>query len=81
MPLKYKIRRRLSLVVLLIALPAYIIVAVNLMDWLRMRYEEVNPALELVMFVIIGILWILPFRNLFRGVGLENTDGNEDGEK
>ena len=81
MPLKYKMRRRLSLAVLLIALPVYIIVAVNLMDWLRMRYEGINPLVELVVFVAIGILWVLPFRKVFRGVGLENPDGNGDGRK
>ena len=68
MALSYKARRRWSLVILLIALPLYIVVAVNLTDWLRAEYD-VGILTELVVFVVLGIAWIVPLKPVFRGVG------------
>ncbi|WP_428517033.1 DUF2842 domain-containing protein [Roseovarius sp.] len=76
MALSYKARRRWSLVILLIALPLYIVVAVNLTDWLRAEYD-VGILTELVVFVVLGIAWILPLKPVFRGVGQPDPDARD----
>ena len=76
MALSYKARRRWSLVILLIALPLYIVVAVNLTDWLRMRYD-VGILTELVVFIVLGIAWILPLKPVFRGIGQPDPDARD----
>ena len=75
--LSYKARRRWSLVVLLIGLPIYIVVAVNFTDWLRARYEGLPVLVELLVFVVLGFLWMLPLRSVFLGVGKEDPDEEE----
>ncbi|MBY5989287.1 hypothetical protein FIU89_12700 [Roseovarius sp. THAF27] len=76
MALSYKARRRWSLVILLIALPLYIVVAVNLTDWLRAEYD-VGILTELVVFVVLGIAWIVPLKPVFRGVGQPDPDARD----
>jgi hypothetical protein len=65
MALSYKARRRLSLLILLVGLPAYIIVAVSLVGLLD------RPAfwLELLIYLGLGVVWAIPFRQVFRGIG------------
>ena len=75
--LSYKARRRRSLVVLLIGLPIYIVVAVNFTDWLRARYEGLPVLVELLVFVVLGFLWMLPLRSVFLGVGKADPDEEE----
>lgn len=65
MALSYKARKRWSLVVLLIGLPLYIgaaLFAVSLFD---------RPSIwvELVVYIVLGFLWMLPFKFIFLGVG------------
>lgn len=65
MKLSYKTRRRLSLLLLLVWLPLYVVVAVTVMNQLD------RPAiwLELLIYAGLGVIWALPFRFVFRGVG------------
>ena len=77
MALSYKARRRWSLVILLIALPLYIVVAVNLTDWLRAQFE-IGFLTELAVFVVLGIIWIVPLKSVFLGVGQADTDARYD---
>ena len=65
MALSWKARRRWSLVILLIGLPLYIILAVNLIDWLNVT----SVLGELAVYIALGIVWALPFKAVFRGVG------------
>lgn len=74
MALSYKSRRRWSLVILLIALPLYIVVAVNFTDWLRARYEGLGVLTELLVFLGLGIVWILPLKPVFKGIGQPDPD-------
>jgi hypothetical protein len=78
MALGYKARRRWSLVVLLVALPAWIVAAVTLTDWLRVRYEGLPMLVELVVFVLLGVVWVLPLKRLFLGVGQPDPDEGPD---
>ncbi|WP_317057686.1 DUF2842 domain-containing protein [Roseovarius rhodophyticola] len=77
MALPYKTRRKLSLLILLIALPLYIVVAVNLTDWLRAQFE-VGFLTELAVFVVLGIIWIVPLKSVFLGVGQADPDAQDD---
>ena len=65
MALTYKNRRRLALLVLCVGLPAYIVVAVSLVAMI----ERPSLLIELAIYVGLGILWIVPLRPLFLGIG------------
>ncbi len=65
MALRYKTRRRLTLLILLVGLPAYIVVATTLVGWL----DRPGGLVELAIYVALGIVWALPFRAVFRGIG------------
>lgn len=70
MPLSYKARRRWSLVILLIGLPAYIVAAVTLVNLI----DRPPFLVELLIYVALGIVWALPFKFIFRGVGRADPD-------
>lgn len=72
MALSYKARRRWSLVILLIGLPAYIVAAVTLMNWLDATFGRQPILIELLVYVALGIVWALPFKAVFRGIGRED---------
>lgn len=64
-----KTRKRLSLLVLLLGLPGYIIVAVTLVNWMDRTWGRQPIYIELLVYIGLGIVWILPFKRLFRGIG------------
>jgi len=70
MALSYKARKRWSLLLLLVGLPLYIIVAVSLVGLL----PRPSFLLELVIYVGLGILWAVPFKFLFKGIGQADPD-------
>ena len=73
MALSYKARRRLSLVILLLGLPTYIIAAVTIINML----DRPPILLELAIYVALGVLWTLPFKFVFRGIGKADPDNSE----
>ncbi|NNK17000.1 MAG: DUF2842 domain-containing protein [Sulfitobacter sp.] len=73
MALSYKARKRWSLAVLLIAMPIYVVVAVNVVE----MFERPSILLELVIYVGLGILWVLPFKSMFKGIGQADPDAEE----
>ncbi|MFN6925296.1 MAG: DUF2842 domain-containing protein [Tabrizicola sp.] len=75
MALSYKARRRWALVILLVGMPLYVIVAVNLVDLI----ERPSILVEFAIYVGLGFLWILPFRSVFRGIGQPDPDAKTDG--
>jgi uncharacterized protein (DUF983 family) len=68
--LSYKARRRWSLVLLLVGLPLYIVAVVTVVNWL----DRPPIWLEFLIYVVLGILWALPFKFVFKGVGKEDPD-------
>lgn len=66
MALSYKARRRWSLVILLIGLPAYIIAAVWVMSLFTTRPHIV---FEVLIYLGLGVLWAFPLKSVFKGVG------------
>lgn len=76
MALSYTSRRRWALVILLIGLPLYVVAAVTLVG----LFERPSVLVELAVYVGLGVLWALPFRFIFRGIGqadpeAKKTDG------
>ena len=63
--LSIKLKKRLSLLILLVGLPIYIILSITVLNLLH------RPPIivELGIYLILGILWALPFKYIFRGVG------------
>ena len=74
MALSYKARRRWSLIILLVGLPAYIAAAWFLLS----LFERPSFLLELGVYVALGIVWALPFRAVFKGVGQADPDARND---
>lgn len=74
MALSYKTRRRLALLVLCVGLPAYIVLAVTLVDLI----ERPSVLVELAIYVGLGFLWMLPLRRLFLGIGQADPDAPQD---
>jgi uncharacterized protein (DUF983 family) len=74
MALSYKARRRWSLVILLIGLPLYIVAAVSVMNWL----DRPPIWVEFLVYVALGIVWALPFKFVFRGVGQADPEAAQD---
>ena len=70
MPLSHKSRRRWSLVILLIGLPVYIVAAVSIVNML----DRPPVVVELLVYVGLGFVWMLPFKFVFTGVGREDSD-------
>ena len=63
--MSYKLKRRLSLFILIVGLPTYVIIIVNLIS----SFDRPNFLVELLIYVLSGIVWALPLRSVFRGVG------------
>ena len=74
MALSYKSRRRWSLVILLVGLPIYVVASISLLS----VFERPSIFLELFIYVALGILWALPFKYVFRGVGQKDPDRVDD---
>lgn len=70
MALSYKSRRWLSVLVLVVGLPIYIVASAMLVSLL----DRPNILIELGIYIILGVLWIFPFKGLFKGVGQADPD-------
>ncbi|ERL98354.1 Protein of unknown function (DUF2842) [Rhodobacteraceae bacterium HIMB11] len=68
--LSYKARRRLSLLILLVGLPLYIVVAVNVIA----LFDRPSILVEVIVYVSLGVLWAFPLKYVFRGVGQADPD-------
>jgi len=73
--LSYRARRRWALVLLLIGLPLYIIACVTVVN----LFARPPILLELGIYVALGIVWALPFRFVFRGIGQADPDDPSSG--
>ena len=73
MPLSYKARRRWSLVILLVGLPLYIVAAVTVSNLL----DRPPMLVELAIYIGLGVVWALPFKYIFKGIGQADPDQEE----
>ena len=70
MALSYRARKRLSILLLVVWMPAYIVLAVTVMS----RLGRLPLVVELIVYVVLGVAWALPFKAVFRGVGKADPD-------
>ena len=70
MALSYKARKRLSLLILLVGMPAYVVLAVTVMNWL----PRLPLWAEVPVYVVLGVAWVLPFKAVFKGIGQTDPD-------
>ncbi|WP_299045359.1 DUF2842 domain-containing protein [uncultured Tateyamaria sp.] len=70
MALRYKTRKRLSLLILIVALPLYIVAAVSLVG----VFERPSFLVELVIYVGLGVIWAFPLKFIFKGIGQADPD-------
>ena len=73
--LPYKLRRKLTVIYLLIVLPVYIGLVVSFM----LSFGERLPIVpELLLYGFFGLIWIIPMKFIARGVGKEEPGNNSD---
>ncbi|MEN8657217.1 DUF2842 domain-containing protein [Marivita sp.] len=73
MALSYKARKRWALVILLVGMPAYVIACVTVLNWLG----RPSFLIELLVYVVLGILWAVPFKFVFKGIGQPDPDAKD----
>ena len=72
--MSYKARKRWAIVVLLVGMPLYVVACVTVVNMLS------RPPiwLEFLVYVGLGIAWILPFKGLLKGIGQPDPDAPDD---
>ena len=73
MALSLKTRKRLSILVLLVGLPVYIVLAIGIVA----MFDRPPIWLELGLYIFLGFLWMLPLRKLFLGVARGEPEDDE----
>ena len=73
MNINYKNRRRISLFLLLVGLPVYVIVAINILAF----FERPSILLEVIIYLSLGIIWAVPFKFIFKGIGQADPEQTE----
>jgi len=74
MALSYKSRRRLSMLALVVGLPAYIVLAVSVVN----MFDRPALWLELLIYVTLGVAWAFALKPIFKGVGKADPDAPPD---
>lgn len=74
MALSYKARRRLSLLVLLVGLPAYIVAAVSIVS----LFDRPSILVELMVYIGLGVIWAVPLKKVFKGIGQADPNAPDD---
>ena len=74
MRLSWKARRRWALVLLLVWLPLYVAAALYAVS----LFERPPVLVEAAIYLALGVIWALPFRFVFRGIGKSDPDAKAD---
>lgn len=77
MALSYKARRRWSLVILLLGLPTYIAMAWFLMS----LFDRPSVLIEIMIYIGLGIVWVIPCKSVFMGVGQADPDAAPENDE
>ncbi|MDO5643500.1 MAG: DUF2842 domain-containing protein [Paracoccus sp. (in: a-proteobacteria)] len=64
-----KNRKRLSLLILLLGLPGYIVACWWLLAFIDDRWGRMPLWAEAVVIITLGVIWVLPFKRIFKGIG------------
>ena len=73
MALSWQAKRRVSLLILVVGLPLYVVVAVTLVDLI----DRPSVLVELGIYLGLGFLWMLPLRRVFLGIGQPDPDARQ----
>jgi uncharacterized protein (DUF983 family) len=73
MALKHKTKKRLALLILIVGIPAYIVAAVSIVN----LFERPSIWVEFGIYVALGIVWALPLRAVFKGVGQADPEASD----
>ena len=65
MALSHRARKRLAILLLVVWLPLYVVAAL----WLVSLFDRPHMLVELGVYVGLGLVWALPFKPVFRGIG------------
>lgn len=76
--LSYKSRRRWALVILLVWLPLYLILAWGLLG--RLALWQLPTFVEFVIYVIVGVIWVVPLKPVFKGIGQADPDAPDQND-
>ncbi|MEN8833592.1 MAG: DUF2842 domain-containing protein [Pacificibacter sp.] len=74
MALSYKARRRVALLVLVVGLPVYIALCVKIVS----LFERPSILVELAIYVGLGVIWAIPLKSVFMGIGQADSDEPKD---
>ncbi len=58
------LRKKIAYLILFIFLPIYIIIAVSIINYIG----RLNIWVEFITYVLLGVLWIFPFKFVFKGL-------------
>ncbi|MDZ7904992.1 MAG: DUF2842 domain-containing protein [Cypionkella sp.] len=72
----YKSRKRWALFLLLVGMPVYVVIVLNLMT----SIQRLPFVLEALAYVVLGIIWIVPFKRVFLGVGQPDPDAQQEAD-
>ncbi len=78
MALSYKARRRWALFILLVGIPLYLGVAWGVLS--RLSLWQLPVLVEFVIYVFFGVVWVLPLKPIFKGIGQPDPDDPEPGD-
>ena len=68
--MSYKARKWLAGLILVIGLPVYIVLALNLVS----LFERPPILVELLIYVGLGVIWAIPLKFVFKGIGQADPD-------
>lgn len=72
--MKFKTRKRLAILVLVVGMPLYVIAAVTIVG----LFDRPPILVELAVYVGLGVAWILPLKPLFLGIARPDPDEAAD---
>lgn len=70
MAMTHRTRKRLSLLILLVGMPLWVVTAVTVVGWM----DRPPIWVELLVYIVLGLVWALPFRRVFLGVAQAPSD-------
>lgn len=68
--MSYRVRKWLAGLILVFGVPLYIVVAVSLVA----LFERPSILVELLIYVGLGIIWAIPLKYVFKGIGQPDPD-------
>ncbi|CTQ31653.1 DUF2842 domain-containing protein [Jannaschia rubra] len=79
MALRHKTRKRLSLLILVVGLPLYIVLVGGIMGLVYDRFGQPPLLIELLIYIVLGVVAFFPLKPVFLGTSREDTDDPADG--